>query len=135
MIVVSDSSPLISLAVVGHLELLRDLYGTIVIPPAVYQEVAMQDPGRPGVLEIQAFDWIACKSVADPSLVAALQRKLDRGEAEAIALAMELPADLLLMDERLGRAQAASSGSGSSESWLKPRQEVISRRSSPSWKN
>ena len=110
MIVVSDSSLLISLAAIGRLELLRDLYRAISIPRAVYEEVAMQDPGRPGVLEVQTFDWIACGDVLDPSLVIALQARLDRGEAEAIVLAVELQADLLLMDERLGRVETARFG-------------------------
>jgi uncharacterized protein len=110
MIVVSDSSPLISLAAIGHLDLLRNLYGTITIPRAVYDEVAMQDPGLPGVLETQTSDWIECRDVADARLVIALQARLDRGEAEAIALAVELQADLLLMDERLGRIEAARLG-------------------------
>src|SRR5437016_5367721 len=110
MMVVSDSSPLISLAAVGRLELLRDLYGAITIPRAVYQEVAMQDPARPGVLETQTFDWITCEAIVDPSIVTALQGRLDDGEAEAIALAVELQADLLLMDERLGRIEAARFG-------------------------
>jgi uncharacterized protein len=110
MIVVSNSSPLVSLAAVGRLELLHDLYGTISIPQAVHQEVVMQGLGRPGAAEVQALDWIVCRDVGDPSVVTALESKLDHGEAEAIALAVELRADLLLMDERLGRAEAARFG-------------------------
>lgn len=110
MIVVSDSSPLISLAAVGRLELLRDLYGAITIPRAVYEKVAIQAPGLPGVLEVQTFDWITCEDVVDPRLVTVLQGKLDRGEAEVIVLAVELQTDLLLMDERLGRVEAARFG-------------------------
>jgi predicted nucleic acid-binding protein len=110
MNVVSDSSPSISLAAVGRIELLRDLYGAISIPRAVYEEVAMQDPGLPGVLEVQTFGWITCGDIVDPRLVIALRGKLDRDEAEAIALAVELQADLLLMDERLGRFEAARFG-------------------------
>jgi uncharacterized protein len=110
MIVVSDSSPLISLAAIGRLELLRDLYGAIAIPRAVYHEVAMQDLGRPGALEVRTLDWITCRDIISSNLVVALQGKLDHGEAEAIALAAELQADLLLMDERLGRVEAARLG-------------------------
>ncbi len=110
MIVVSNSSPLVSLAAVGRLELLHDLYGTIIIPEAVHQEVVVQGRGRPGAAEVQSLDWIVCRDVGDPSVVTALESKLDRGEAEAIALAVELQADLLLMDERLGRAEAARFG-------------------------
>ena len=111
MIVVSNSSPLVSLCAIGRLELLRNLYGTISIPRAVHYEVAVQGSGRPGAAEVQTFDWITSRDVGNPNLATALQGKLDHGEAEAIALALELQADLLLMDERLGRIESARSSS------------------------
>lgn len=110
MIVVSNSSPLISLGAIGRLALLRDLYGAITVPRAVYEEVAVQGHGRPGAVEVQSFAWIESREVGDPNVVRALQGKLDRGEAEAISLALELAAGLLLMDERLGRNEAARFG-------------------------
>jgi hypothetical protein len=110
MIVVSNSSPLVSLAAIGRLELLRMLYGAIFIPRGVHHEVAVTGTGRPGAVEVQSFAWITCHDVGNPTVVTALQGKLDLGEAEAIALALELPADLLLMDERLGRIEATRFG-------------------------
>ena len=110
MIVVSNSSPLVSLAAIGRLDLLRELYGTITIPQAVHHEVVVQGLGRPGAAEVQTLDWIVCRDVSDPDVVTALGGKLDRGEAESIALTVELQADLLLMDERLGRVEAARFG-------------------------
>lgn len=110
MIVVSNSSPLVSLAAIGRLELLHELYGTIIIPQAVHHEVVIQGLGQPGAVEVRTLDWIACRDVGDPDMVTALEGRLDRGEAEAIALAVEVQADLLLMDERLGRAEAARFG-------------------------
>jgi uncharacterized protein len=110
MIVVSNSSPLVGLSAIGRLELLHDLYGAIIVPRAVYQEVAVQGFGRPGAAELQMSGWMTCVDVQDRNVVTALQNQLDLGEAEAIALAAELPADLLLMDERLGRAEAARFG-------------------------
>jgi uncharacterized protein len=110
MIVVSNSSPLVSLAAIGRLDLLRELYGTITIPQAVHDEVVVQGLGRPGSSEVQTLEWIVRRDVDDPNVVTALEGKLDRGEAEAIALAAELQADLLLMDERLGRTEAARFG-------------------------
>jgi uncharacterized protein len=104
------SSPLVSLCAIGRLEVLRNLYGTISIPRAVRYEIAVQGPGRPGAAEVQTFDWINSRDVGNPNLATALQGKLDHGEAEAIALALELQADLLLMDERLGRTEAARFG-------------------------
>jgi hypothetical protein len=93
MIVVSNSSPLISLGAIGRLELLLKLYGAISIPRAVHHEVTVTGSGRPGAVEVQSFAWITCCDVGNPTVVTALQGKLDRGEAEAIALALELPAD------------------------------------------
>jgi len=110
MIVVSNSSPLVSLCAIGRLELLRNRYGTISIPRAVHYEVAVQGSGRPGAAEVQTFDWNTFREGGNPNLATALQGKLDHGEAEAIALALELQADLLLMDERLGRIEAARFG-------------------------
>lgn len=110
MIVVSNASPLVSLAAIGRFDLLQDLYGTIEIPQAVHHEVVILGLGRPGADEVGESGWITCRKVSDPAVVTALEVRLDRGEAEAIALAVELRADLLLMEERLGRAEAARFG-------------------------
>ena len=110
MIVVSDASPLISLAVTGHLEILKQLYEQVIIPEAVYQEITGNDPGLPGAPEIQTLDWIVSRPVQNDVIVRALQGELDDGEAEAIALAVEMQADLLLIDERRARTVATRLG-------------------------
>jgi hypothetical protein len=110
MIVVTNTSPIINLAAVGQLGLLRQLYGQIVIPQAVYAEIVGRGAGQPGADEVAASDWIRTRQVVNRTAVAALQLELDDGEAEAIALAVEASADLLLMDEALGRAIAARFG-------------------------
>lgn len=102
MIVVSDASPLINLSVVGHLELLHQLYGSLKIPQAVSKEIIKADQSVPS--------WIEICPVSNKALVTALIVELDPGEAEAIALAVELSADLLLIDERIGRKMAARFG-------------------------
>ena len=104
--IVSDSSSLISLARIGKLDLLRRLYGELVIPQAVWNEVTVKGAGQAGAEELKSAAWIKTVTVANDELVLALQRDLDAGEAEAIALALEKKADLLLMDERLGRETA-----------------------------
>ena len=109
MIVVSNTSPIINLAVIGQLELLHKLYGRVLIPQAVYDEV-VSGLDQPGSREVQDVAWIECRSVEDDTLVAALKGKIDAGEAEAIALAIEEKADLLLLDERHGRSVALSLG-------------------------
>jgi predicted nucleic acid-binding protein len=64
----------------------------------------------PGADAFQAFDWITIQTVGDSVLLRALDGELDRGEAEAIALAVDLRADLLLVDERLARKVALRMG-------------------------
>lgn len=110
MIVVSDTSPIINWAAVGHLQLLQQLYGEVVTPLAVFRERTIGGAGRLGGMEVQTPEWMAVKQATHRTLVTALQMELDAGEAEAIALAKELAADLLLMDERRGRDIAARLG-------------------------
>ena len=106
MTVVSDASPLINLARIGQLDLLRQLYGTMLLPEAVWQEVVVDGAGQPGAAEVSAADWIHTRGIANPLLAQALRQTLGAGEAEAIVLALETEAELLLMDEQLGRASA-----------------------------
>ncbi len=112
MIVVSDTSPLSGLAIVGQLSLLRGLYGQIVIPAAVAEELARggQDDAR--ISQVLTLSWLEIRQPHDLSLISELREtyQLDRGESEAISLALELKADALLIDERLGRRQASRLG-------------------------
>lgn len=103
MIVVSNTSPIINLAIVSQLNLLHKLYGQVVIPQAVYDEIVIEGRGQAGAAEVDNLDWIKVKKVTNPLLVTSLEAELDIGEAEAIVLATELNADLLLIDERKGR--------------------------------
>lgn len=63
----------------------------------------MSGAGLPGADEIRRADWVEVKSCHNHSLMQTLTEKLDPGEAEAIALALEIQANLILMDEDLGR--------------------------------
>jgi uncharacterized protein len=110
VIVISNTSPITNLAAVGQLSVLQQLYETVVIPEAVYAELTAGDGAQPGGAEVQTLQWIETKPVTDQTLVTALQMELDPGEAAAIALAVELKADLLLLDERRGRAVALRLG-------------------------
>ena len=110
MITVSNSSPIINLAAVGKLKLLRQLYGKVAIPQAVRHEIVIVGAGQPGAAEVETLDWIETRQVTDRTIVASLQLEVDDGEAEAIALAAELGADLLLLDERRGRIVASRLG-------------------------
>ena len=110
MRVVSDSGPLIHLARTGHFDLLHLLYKRILIPPAVYQEVAISGRGQDGSRELSQADWIHRRKPRRMDLVAALAAFLGRGEAEAIALAAERKNTLLLVDEVHGRRVADKMG-------------------------
>ena len=110
MIVVSDTSPITNLAAVGLLDLLHQLYDRVIIPQAVYDEMASLNYSVPGALEVQTLSWIDIQPVSDLTRAKELQNQLDIGEAEAIILALELQADLLLIDERKGRKVAAQCG-------------------------
>ncbi|MDV3000906.1 MAG: hypothetical protein N5P05_002512 [Chroococcopsis gigantea SAG 12.99] len=107
MIIVSDTSPINNLATINHLHLIHQLYGTLLIPGAVYQELTDPDFPVAGAIEVQTSDWIQTRTVSDRTLVEALSNELDIGEAEAIALAVEIQADQVLIDERRGRLVAA----------------------------
>lgn len=106
MRVVSNASPLINLARIGRLDLLCQLFDALIVPEAVWREVVIEGTGQAGAEEIAKAKWITTVRVDNTSLVTALRQELDAGEAEAIALALEQKADLLLMDERLGRETA-----------------------------
>jgi predicted nucleic acid-binding protein len=106
MKVVCNASPLINLARVSKLDLLRQLYGELHIPKAVWHEVVEKGVGQAGADQVQTTLWIKTQVIANLPLARALQQDLDVGEAEAIVLALETGADLLIMDERLGRETA-----------------------------
>ena len=110
MIVVADTSPVLSLARISRLEFLRVLYQEVLIPSAVYQELRASSSQPPGQIDFDALKWLIVATPMDRRRVDALREDLDLGEAEAIVLAMERRADLLLIDERRGRRMAQASG-------------------------
>ncbi|NUQ38653.1 MAG: DUF3368 domain-containing protein [Caldilineales bacterium] len=110
MIVVSNTSPLTNLAAIGQFNLLRHLYGQVHIPEGVWAELNAEGRRWPGRDEVAAVGWVHRHTVGNQTLVMALQQDLDRGEAETIALALEMAADLTLMDEREGRHKAQRMG-------------------------
>lgn len=100
----------ISICSAGHLDLLRQLYDEIVILTTVFNEVTNVGNTDAIARVIPTLSWIKTQSATDQELVNTLRAELDPGEVEAIALAVELNADRLLMDERLGRAAAMRAG-------------------------
>lgn len=113
MIVVSDTSPITNLAAIDRLDLLHQLYGNVVIPLAVYNEMVTVGKIVPGAVEVQNSSWIQTQTVSNNQKVIDIQTNqsnIDLGEAEAIILAIEIKANLLLMDERRGRTLAKNYG-------------------------
>jgi uncharacterized protein len=106
VIVVSDTSPLTNLAAIDQFNLLHLLYDEIHIPMGVWDELNAGSQRWPGRDEVSGASWIHCHVVKDQALVTVLRRDLDRGEAEGIALALELEAELILLDEHEGRRTA-----------------------------
>jgi predicted nucleic acid-binding protein len=108
VIVISDTSAITNLAAIHNLQLLLQLYSQVMIPEAVYRELADIEPPVPGTLEVQRASWLEVREIVNREVVERLQDevRLDSGESEAIAVALELNADMLLIDERRGRAKA-----------------------------
>ncbi|MBI5787511.1 MAG: DUF3368 domain-containing protein [Candidatus Schekmanbacteria bacterium] len=104
--VVSNSSPLIHLAKIGRLDLLKDLFGTIIIPESVYRECVAEGKGREEITLIRDADWLLVSQVNEKNLVRLLLTSVDAGESEAIALALEIGADLILLDDSDAREKA-----------------------------
>jgi uncharacterized protein len=102
MIVVSDTSAITALLQIGQAALLQKLYQIVLIPTAVHGELIKSHPVLPPFLQVRA--------ITDHGQVARLEAELDLGEAEAIVLAKETNADLLLIDEKLGRQAALREG-------------------------
>lgn len=106
--VVVDTTPLLSLLKLNRLDLLHNLYGKVIIPHAVFEEI------EAGKLfdfyeDLSNINWIEILRIQDENAVFALET-LDAGEAETIALAIEINADLVVIDEKLGRYEAKKRG-------------------------
>jgi hypothetical protein len=105
MIVVADTSPPLHLGRIGRLDLLPAVVGRVTVPRTVWIELIQPGTRQDVVAALQAADWI--EIVEDPT---ALDLGLEAGETAAILLAEQLRADALLIDERRGRAVAATRG-------------------------
>lgn len=110
MVVISNSSPIIHLAKIGRLNLLERLYGRIFVPEKVYLECTDTVHYRKEVELISQSAWIKRCSIEDSRLFRLLYAEIDAGEAEALVLALEQKADLLLLDDQEARNKARKLG-------------------------
>ena len=103
--VISNTSPLFYLHRLGQLDLLQKLYTRLLVPEAVVDELqAGRDQGE-DVPEVTGYDWIEVRAVRMPAVVTLIS-DLGAGEAQVLALALEVPGSLVLLDDRLARAVA-----------------------------
>ena len=106
MIIISDSTPLINFAKLGRLDLLQKLFEKVYIPEAVYYEVVIEGEDRPGAVEVKTATWIERCLVSQEFIDKLTDFALDPGERESIALALQMGANLLILDEITGRKVA-----------------------------
>lgn len=112
MRVVSNTSPLLNLAIIGELERVREQLGYVLIPPAVLDEFRLETdrPGTGPLRQALVEGWLHVEEVANRPFVDVLRRALDAGEAEALALAVEHGASRVLLDEQEARRVARTLG-------------------------
>ena len=108
--VVCNSSPLIHLAKIGKLELLKGYFTEISIPEAVYRECVIDGKDREDAKRIENAAWIRVVDIKNIDLKKAFNTVLDEGESEAIVLALQESADLILLDDYEARELARTYG-------------------------
>lgn len=106
MVVVSNSSPIIHLVKINKLYLLERMYGQIFVPNQVYLECTETRQYHEEVKFISAASWIDIVQIKDIKLFKLLYSEIDAGEAEALVLAFENNADLVLLDDMEARSMA-----------------------------
>jgi uncharacterized protein len=109
LLVVSDTSPLRALQAIGRVQLVESIYGRVLVPPAVVAELAVDAPAV-GAFRVADYPFLVVQGPRDDASVARLMVELNAGEAEALALAVEIRADAVLIDETTGRRVAARLG-------------------------
>jgi predicted nucleic acid-binding protein len=112
MPVVSNTSPLLNLAIIAQLSLLPQQFTEVLIPPAVQMELKPETefPGALAIREALQSGWLRVVELGNVHLARALAWELDQGEAAAIALALELETEQVLIDEHDGRMKAKAMG-------------------------
>ena len=112
MPVVSNTSPILNLAVIDRLSLIREQFTTVAIPKGVLKELRVGEnlPGSKKILDALVAKWLQVEEIQDSAMLRILKRELDAGEAEAIAPAAETSAHWILLDESEARRIAKDLG-------------------------
>ena len=108
MIVISDTSPIRGLISIDRIELLHKIFYYVNIPEAVRNELLQINTLKDQITFFLNQSWVSIKKITEEKKLEHLLKYLDRGESEAIILAKEIGADLLLIDESKGRKIAKS---------------------------
>ncbi len=101
-VVISNTSPVFYLHQIGHLEVLKDIYGAVVIPPGVEKELEAGAAKGLDIPSIPQTAWLEVRPLQSRSQLPIVP-DLGQGEAEVIALGLENPNSLLILDDALGR--------------------------------
>jgi uncharacterized protein len=109
IIVVSDTSPIRALAHLNRLDLLASLFDQILVPPAVDAELR-SPPGDLPIVDVRRLVFALIQAPSDQRKIMELRRDLDPGESEALALALEIGVETILIDEAAGRSMAKRLG-------------------------
>lgn len=110
MKVVVNATPLISLALLGRLSLLKQMFEEVIVPLAVHEEVVVHGVGRPGSEALAAADWLTVIPIDASMANEPLLLGLDAGELEVLLLARQITPDWVIVDERLARSVAFALG-------------------------
>lgn len=102
--IISNTTPIITLLSVSSLDLLKDIYGEIILPKGVFEEIE-EGKNKQFYEDLTKFNWIKIVDISDKEPIKYLQ-DLDKGKAEVIVLANEINADLVIIDENIGRNYA-----------------------------
>ncbi len=105
MIVVSNTSPIIILYYAECLDILQKFFGIVYLPPAVDQELTINSQDHELRQAVGQASFLEKRTLAQP--IRGLKHKLDLGEIEAISLALEMAADLLILDDKRAQKEAA----------------------------
>jgi uncharacterized protein len=111
--VASNSSPIIWLSQTGHFDLLREVFGTILITPEVWAETVDRAAGYPNATNVMvatAAQWVQVITPTDIEKIAVLRTQLHAGEAETLVMAAEQRVDAVLVDDLQARHFATAMG-------------------------
>lgn len=125
MSAIVNATPLIALALLKRLNLLEQIFGEVIVPKAVYDEVIQPGSERPGALAIAQAEWLQVVTPETTSSIEPMLLGLDAGEIDVLLLARERRPDWVVIDERQARRVAQGMGY-----WSKARWEFCSQ---PPW--